>query len=95
MNWPRTNNRNAPQILLTINILLRISQERKMKILCVSFKPAKSLNVGIGVKIYFIVYEHLQLATLKGEEGEKTEHWQQGVTLLLDTSTPSGGETQK
>ena len=63
-----------------------------MKILCVSFKPAKSLNVGIGVKIYFIVYEHLQLATLKGEEGEKTEHWQQGVTLLLDTSTPSGGK---
>ena len=66
-----------------------------MKILNVSFKLAKSLNVGIGVEIYFIVYEHLQLATLKGEEGEKTEHWQQGVTLLLDTSTPSGGETQK
>ena len=45
-----------------------------MKILHVSFKLEKTVNVGIGVEIYFIVYEHLQLATLKGEEDEKTEH---------------------
>ena len=47
-----------------------------MKILHVSFKLEKTLNVGIGVEIYFIVYEHLQLATLEGsKEGEKSEYW--------------------
>ena len=46
-----------------------------MKFLCVSYKLANTLDVSIGVEIYFIVYEHLQLATLKGDEGEKTEHW--------------------
>ena len=76
MIWPRTNTRKPfKDFYNTIKTLLRISQERKMKFLCVSYKLAKTLDVSIGVEIYFIVYEHLQLATLKGEEDEKTEHW--------------------
>ena len=49
-----------------------------MQILCVAFQLVK-LSMWVGVEIYFMIHEHLQLATLKGEEGEKSEQWKQGV----------------
>ena len=34
------------------------------------------LSIWVGVEIYFMIHEHLQQTTLKGEEGEKkSEHW--------------------
>ena len=49
-----------------------------MQILYMAFILVK-LFIWVGVEIYFMIHEHLQLATLKGEEGEKSEHWKQGV----------------
>ena len=40
-----------------------------------AFKVVKTL-MWVGVEIYFIICEHLQLATLEGsKEGEKSEYW--------------------